>query len=111
MVLAIVDDLIFRGKLETAAAQLGAPLALSMTLSGIPQPGQAWSRIPIDLNLSTGDALDIVRALRQAHPSVPVIGYYAHVQEALGHAALDAGCSQVLPRSAFIRDLPRLLAG
>ncbi len=79
MILAIVDDLIFRGKLEAAATQLGAPLTIAGDADRAPRPGQGWSRVLIDLNLSRGDSLAMIRSLRQAHPNVPVIGYCSHV--------------------------------
>lgn len=110
MILAVVDDLIFRGKLEAAAAQWGAPLALAKDAEGALRPEQAWSRVLIDLNLSSGDALAIVRAVRQAHPDVSIIGYYSHVQDALRRSALEAGCTEVVPRSVFVQQLPHLLA-
>ena len=110
MILAIVDDLIFRGKLDAAAAQLGVPLTIASSAEGAPRPEQGWSRVLIDLNLSGGDALAMVRALRQAYPHTPVIGYCAHVQDALRCDAIEAGCTMVLPRSAFVQQLPQLLA-
>ena len=64
----------------------------------------------IDLNLSSGDALAMVRALRQADPGMPVIGYCSHVQDDLKSQALAAGCTAVLPRSAFVQQLPELLS-
>ena len=107
MILAIVDDLLFRAKLEAAAAQLGTPL--TMAAGALPGNGQAFSRILIDLNLSRGDALAIVRELKAAHPGVPLVGYCSHVQQDLQRQALEAGCTMVLPRSAFVQQLPQLL--
>lgn len=109
MILAIVDDLIFRGKLEAAAAQLGAPLTLASDAGPALGNGGSWSRVLIDLNLSSGDALAMIRDLRQAHPGIPVIGYCSHVQQGLQQRALEAGCTKVLPRSAFVQQLPGLL--
>ena len=108
MILAIVDDLLFRSKLEATAAHLGVPLTLAAEVHPV---GGPWHRVLIDLNLSHGDALAMVRALRAAHPSVPVIGYCSHVDVVLQRQALDAGCTIVLPRSAFVQQLPELLGG
>jgi DNA-binding NarL/FixJ family response regulator len=110
MILAIVDDLLFRSKLEAVAAQLGTPLTLAEDAGQALRPGSAWSRVLIDLNLSRGEALAMVRALRAAHPGLPVIGYCSHVQHDLQQHALEAGCTAVLPRSAFVQQLPALLA-
>ena len=111
MILAIVDDLLFRSKLEAAATQLGTALTLATDADPSPGNGQAWNRALIDLNLSAGDPLAIIRALRQTHPSMPIIGYCSHVQTDLQRQALEAGCTAVLPRSAFVQQLPQLLTG
>ncbi len=110
MVLAIVDDLLFRAKLEVAAAQLGTPLTIVENADGARRSGQGWSRVLIDLNLSRGDSLAMIRTLRQAHPDLPVIGYCSHIQHDLQRRALEAGCTTVLPRSAFVQQLPELLS-
>ncbi len=110
MILAIVDDLLFRSKFETMAARLGTPLAIAADAGAALRPGSRWSRVLIDLNLSRGDALAMIRNLRAAHPGVPVIGYYSHVQHELQQQALEAGCTTVLPRSAFVQQLPELLS-
>lgn len=106
MILAIEDDLLFRSKLETAAAQLGVPLTLATEAD---PAGGPWSRVLINVNLGQGDVLAIIRQVRAAHPEVPVIGYVSHVQHDLRRQALEAGCTQVLPRSAFVQQLPELL--
>jgi len=110
MILAIVDDMIFRGKMEAAAKQLGTTLTVAADAEAALRPGQGWSRVLIDLNLSGGDVIAMIRSLRQAHPDVPVIGYCSHVQQDLKTQALEAGCTTVLPRSAFVQQLPQLLS-
>ena len=109
MILAIVDDLLFRGKLEVAAAQLGASLTIAADASAVPRDGGPFSRVLIDLNLSRGDALAMILDLRAAHPGIPLVGYCSHVQQDLQQQALEAGCTTVLPRSAFVQQLPELL--
>lgn len=110
MILAVLDDLLFREKLEAAAAQLGVPLTMVVAAASVPRNGGPWHRILIDLNLSSGEALAIIRELKAAHPGVPLVGYCSHVQQELQQQALAAGCTTVLPRSAFIQHLPELLS-
>ncbi|MBI4434907.1 response regulator [Candidatus Uhrbacteria bacterium] len=110
MILAIVDDMIFRGKVEEAAKQMGTPLTIAADAEAALRPGQGWSRVLIDLNLSGGDVVAMIRRLREAHPDVPVVGYCSHVQQNLKTQALEAGCTTVLPRSAFVQQLPELLS-
>jgi CheY-like chemotaxis protein len=41
--------------------------------------------------------------------AVPVVGFFSHVHAERAAAAHAAGATQALPRSAFVRDLPRIL--
>ena len=110
MILAIVDDLFFREKLVAAAGQLGRPLVFAKNPDSALSDGAAFSRVLIDLNLSSGDPIAIVRRLREANPAIPVIGYCSHTQGDLRKQALEAGCTRVLPRSQFVQQLPELLS-
>ena len=42
---------------------------------------------------------------------VSTVGFLSHVQKDLAVAAREAGCDRVVARSAFTRDLPKILAG
>ena len=106
MILAIVDDLMFRAKIESAATQLRVPIVFSRDAS---TAESSVSRVLIDLNLSQGDPLAIIREMRITHPRLSIVGYCSHVQQELQQQALEAGCTTVLPRSAFVQQLPQLL--
>ena len=111
MVIAVVSDLLFRAKIEQAAASGGtevrvAPDASSALRAVEEAPG---SRVLIDLNVSV-DPIALIRALRQADPTATLIGYGSHVEAALHARAREAGCASVLARSAFVQRLPALLA-
>ena len=110
-ILGITDDLIFSSKIESAAIQLGVPVRLIASPSRLPEAlaGKMYRLILVDLNLSNGVSIDIVRTLRSQLPQAPIVGYCSHVQIELQEQALQAGCTQVLPRSAFVRQLPELL--
>ncbi len=110
IVLAVVDDLLFQAKIQAAAAPLGIELRIAKTFA---QAQAAWvdsAVVVVDLNIASADPLEVVRALRAQRPAVPVIGYGSHVQANLLAQARAAGCTTVLTRSVFVRQLPRLLA-
>ena len=112
MVIAVVNDLLFRTKIEQAAAPQAAEVRVApdaaAALRAVKEaPG---SLVLIDLNLAAAEPLALIRALRQADPTATLIGYGAHVEAALHAAAREAGCASVLARSAFIQRLPELLA-
>lgn len=109
-VLVILDDLLMQTKIEAAAASCGALIHIATGAAALqPAAGPlAWEAILIDLQLE-GDSLAIVQQLRAAAPRTPIIGFCSHIETALQRQAAAAGCTAVLPRSAFIRALPRWL--
>ena len=120
-ILAVLDDLLFRAKLEAAAAQVGASLEIvtgasattSLALKGGTSDGAkgAYALVIVDLTLSTADAVAVIRALQRAAPGVPLLGYYPHAQTDLRTQATEAGCTWVWPRSLFVQRLPEVLTG
>jgi len=110
IVLAIVDDLFFQAKIQAAAAPLGIEVRIATTVAQAHATASGSAAVIVDLNLASADPLEVVRALRMQRPAVPIIGYGSHVQAELLAQAQAAGCTTVLPRSAFVQQLPRLLA-
>ena len=110
IVLAIVDDLLFQARIQAGAASRGAEVRIARTFAEA-QVGWADPAVVIvDLNCTSADPLEVVRALRAQRPAVPIIGYGSHVQAERLAQARAAGCTTVLPRSVFVQQLPRLLA-
>ena len=110
IVLAIVDDLFFQAKLQAVAAPLGLDVRIAKTFA---HAQASWSDpgvVVVDLHIAGADPMEVVRTLRAQRPTVPIIGYGSHVQAELLAQARAAGCTTVLPRSAFVQQLPRLLA-
>jgi DNA-binding NarL/FixJ family response regulator len=62
------------------------------------------------IDLHATDAVALVTALKAAAPTVPVVGFYSHVETALRRDALAAGADAALPRSQFVSRLAALLA-
>ena len=113
MIIAIVDDLLFRAKIHEAAARRGVAVrpavdAASAVRALHDDPG---SLVLIDLNLSGGDPVGIVAAIRRAEPAAQIVGYCSHVQANLQALARAAGCAAVWPRSALIQRLSEVMAG
>jgi len=106
-VLAIVDDLMFRATIEAAAVQAGAAVALAKDRSAL---GSRSELMLVDLHLTADDPLAVVALAKRLDNPPRIVGFYSHVQTELAQRAQQAGCDLVLPRSAFVRELPRLLA-
>jgi CheY-like chemotaxis protein len=113
MILAAVDDLFFKVKIVEAAKQVGARLGTASTAPDALARARADrpGLIILDLHSVPCAPLEVLKALK-ADPdlkTIPTLGYFSHVEEAVGRSALEAGCDQVLPRSAFSAKLPDLL--
>jgi CheY-like chemotaxis protein len=112
LVLAFCRDLIFVSKIEGAARARGAGIAFARAGD---DPGarvacEAPALVLVDLALKGVDVDAIIRAVRAA-TRAPIVAFGSHVDAAALERARAAGATQALPRSAFTKTLPDLLAG
>jgi PleD family two-component response regulator len=114
-VLAAVEDLLFRSKISESASSLGIEAAFPRNprrlLEAIHESPP--DLLVLDLNSTRFEPLTLLKDVRsdEATRDVPTVGFLSHVQKDLAVAAREAGCDRVVARSAFTRDLPRILAG
>ena len=114
MVLALVDDLMFRSKIKSTAA----PLGVAVTFAGSSDAALTAMRaaapalVILDLNNPRTDPLGTVTAMKNepALASIPTVGYASHVDVNAISAARAAGVDEVLARSAFTMKLAELLS-
>ena len=113
-VIAAVEDLLFRSKISETATQLGveasfprSPTKLADALKDSPP-----DLLILDLNSSRFEPLRLLRTVKseEATRGVRTVGFLSHVQKDLAVAAKESGCDRVMARSAFTRDLPKILA-
>jgi CheY-like chemotaxis protein len=111
-VLALVDDLLFLSRIREVAREAGAevrPVRDSADLVAAARDGGRL--VLVDADSSRLPWARAVAALR-ADPSVaslPVVAFFSHVHADRADAARAAGCSRVLARGAFVKELPRLI--
>ncbi|HZI66274.1 MAG TPA: hypothetical protein VFF17_06885 [Thermoanaerobaculia bacterium] len=110
-IVACVDDLFFRSKIEATARHLNVPLrfteAKDLAKAVAPEDTAA---VLVEIS-DGGTTLDAVARLRQnnATKDLPVIGFLRHTDRELARQAEAAGLTKVLPRSEFSETLPDLL--
>ena len=113
--MAAVEDLLFRSKIGETAAQLGveasfprSPKKLEDALRASPP-----DLLILDLNSSRFEPLGLLQSVKaeEATKNVATLGFLSHVQKDLAVAAKEAGCDRVMARSAFTKDLPKVIAG
>ncbi len=110
-----VDDMFFAAKISSAAEVVGTIITrLKSAAELIAHVERAGARlIIIDLNSASLDPIPTIRYLKSKASlrAIPIIGFLSHVQVELMKTAQEAGCDQVMPRSAFSKRLPELLSG
>ena len=111
-ILAVVDDLVFRAKIEAAAKPREMTVRIATDIASVRQAlaETSYDRVIVDLNLAAESALDVVTAIRQTVPSVPILGYCSHIHTDLQGRARQAGCSEILSRASLVQRLPELVA-
>ena len=110
-VIACVEDLFFRSKIETTARHLNVSVRF-VNAKDLTKACDDKDAAAVLLELSNnGDSLSAVRELRRCAPTeaLPVIGFLSHVDKQLAGEAETAGVTQVMPRSQFSETLPDLL--
>lgn len=113
MILAAVEDLLFRSKIQRAATETG--VAVVFVRSSEEVLAQARAARPtlllVDLDSPRLRAADIVAALKQDDTlrTIPTVGFVSHVRADLVAAARRAGIDEVVARSAFVARLRDLL--
>ena len=111
---ALMDDLMFLSRIREAAR--GAELTLTSVRSAaqlVTAAREGARLVMVDADSSRVPWQDALAALR-AEPSLrelPVVAFVSHVRPDLAQAARAAGASRVLARSAFVQELPGLVAG
>ena len=113
MILVAVDDLLFSSKIRATARQLGVDLVFARTPADILSQARALkpSLVIFDVNCAKADPIGTVAALK-ADPelrAIPTTGFVSHVDTPMITAARGAGMDEVMARSAFAANLPRIL--
>ena len=111
-VIACVEDLFFRSKIEATARHLNVPVAfvaakeLAERLRAT-DDGRGADRALVATATPSRRCARCARA--KATRALPVIGFLSHVDKQLAREAESAGVTQVMPRSQFSETLPDLL--
>ena len=106
---ALMDDLFFQMKVAETAKQLGVELKVATTgealLSLLDPPTKL---VIIDLN-ARGNPVATIEHVRATQKELRVVAFLSHVQTELAAMAKAAGCTEILPRSLFTRNLAAIL--
>ena len=112
-ILALVEDLLFLSRVREAARATGRDVRTVRQPAQLVEGLRAGGRlVVVDADSSRLPWREALAALREEGllGSVRAVAFYSHVDVTRAAAARDAGCDPVLPRSAFLRALPGLVA-
>lgn len=114
-VLAAVDDMFFAAKIRGTAEHTGLEVSFVKTVAAaIERAREERPRLIIaDLHSAKLDPFALASELKmdKGLRSIPLIGFFSHVQTELQQRAEQAGFDKVMPRSAFSKRLPEILQG
>jgi CheY-like chemotaxis protein len=107
------DDLMFTSRITGTARGLGLTIKPARSVEALEVLAKQETPRCAILDLSNpGLAIaELIQELRETCTPMPrIIAYGSHVDAAGLKVARDAGCDVVLPRSAFVEQLPHKLA-
>ncbi|HEV2833797.1 MAG TPA: hypothetical protein VGW58_00695 [Pyrinomonadaceae bacterium] len=106
-VLAVVDDMFFASKIRAVAEAVGVEISFPRTKESLIEKARQANLVIVDLHNRKIDPLTLPADLGE----IRLLGFFSHVEVELQRRALEAGYHQVIPRSAFSRDLAQILTG
>jgi hypothetical protein len=109
MVLVSVRDLLFRSKIQEAAARAGVPFRFAPRGAALAEAVRETGGSVLLVDLNQPGALDEVRAARGAGAS-RIVGFLGHLQAELMEQAAAEGV-EVLTRGQLVSRLDELLRG
>lgn len=111
-VVAAINDIFFLAKVHDAIKGAGAVMKMARTADeALASARDGAALVLLDLNDRGFDPMALARSLRADDKlrAVPVVAFLSHVQAGLMQEALQAGLTEVLPRSVFSSSLPAIL--
>jgi CheY-like chemotaxis protein len=112
-VIVFVDDLMFLSRIREAARAAGLDVRSVRRAADLgPTLAEGGRLVLVDADSDRLPWAEALAALRDhpSRPSVPVVAFLSHVRAERAASARHAGCDRVLARSAFVRELPGLMA-
>jgi CheY-like chemotaxis protein len=114
-IIAVVDDLFFASKIRGTAEQLGVAVSFARGSAAVVEAARRDqpALIICDLHSQKTEPIELAKLLKadEQTRSIPLLGFFSHVQVELQREAEQAGFDRVMPRSAFTNNLSQILNG
>jgi len=113
-IIAVVDDMFFAAKIRAVAEAVGVEISFPRNKEVLIQKVRETKPrlIVVDLHNQKIDSNALAGELKSDEQlrDIRILGFFSHVQTELQRNAIAAGFDQVIPRSVFARDLPKILS-
>ena len=110
IVIAVVDDMFFASKIRAVAEAVGVEISFPRSKEAVIQKVRETKPrlVIVDLHNQKIDPNELAGEIKS--DEIRLLGFFSHVQTELQQNAIAAGFDEVIPRSVFARDLPKILA-
>jgi CheY-like chemotaxis protein len=110
--IALVGDLMFLSRIREAARGCGLEVVAARDRASLVSAAAGASLVLVDADEKRLPWAEALAGLREepALASLPVVAFVSHAHAEGIERARAAGVSRVLARSAFVQELPRLVA-
>jgi len=110
-IFALVDDIFFQAKMMETAKQVNVEMRSFSTGAALlaEWEKQRPKLVVVDLNVRQSP-IEVIAAVLASRAEIRVIGFFSHVQTELAQRARAAGCTEVMPRSKFTKELAAIFA-
>ena len=110
---ALMDDILFLSRIREAARGSGVVVKSVRDKAELLAAAREDGRLVVvdadSVRVPWADALAALRA-EPAQGEIPIVAFVSHVRPDLALTARESGASRVLARSAFVQELPELVA-
>jgi PleD family two-component response regulator len=112
-VIAVVDDMFFASKIKAVAEHLAVevrfPRSVDALVAAVHEDPPTL--VIVDLHSQRCEPFALAERLKadEAARTIPLLGFFSHVQTALARRAEESGFDRVMPRSAFTAQLSSIL--
>ncbi len=107
--LVFIQDMIFESRISATARSMGVELSFVRQAGDLPSALDRQRPGLMIVDLGCPDALEAIAAAAAHSPRPRILAYVSHVEVELANAAAEKGADEVMPRSRFVNELPRLL--
>jgi len=110
IIIAVVDDMFFAAKIRAVAEAVGTEISFPRSKEAVIQKVRETQPrlVIVDLHNQKIDPNELASEIKS--DDIRLLGFFSHVQTDLQRNAIAAGFDEVIPRSVFARDLPKILA-